>query len=65
MTIRGFDEYLITIEVIGFRNTILITSNCLSSSDPATIFKPCRRKFMIIIAFVVCFLLVNSPASEF
>jgi len=53
MTVRGFHEHPIATEVIGFRNTILIPSNHLSSSDPTTPFKPCRRRFVINIAFAV------------
>jgi len=53
MTVRGFDKHCIATEVISFRNTILIPSNHLSSSDPTTTFKPCRRRFMINIAFAL------------
>jgi hypothetical protein len=35
---RGFDEHCMATEVIGFRKTILKTSNNLSSSDPTTPF---------------------------
>ena len=53
MTVRDFHEHSIATEVIGFSNTILIPSNHLSSSDPTTPFKPCRRRFVINIAFAM------------
>jgi len=41
MTVSGFDEHCIATEVIGFRNTILISGNNLIPTDPTTPFKPC------------------------
>ena len=53
MIVRGFHGHPVATEVIGFRNTILITSNHLISNNLVTPFKPCRRRFVINIAFAM------------